>query len=400
MCTKIWKIFYFCTMKRIIFFLCLSFLCLSCSDDEDDGGSATKHSLRRVVLVYMMAENSLSSYATDDLREIRAGMDNIPSDCRMVVYFDNSDANTWPEIISFDAENGERLVYEYPEDVISTDGDVMLAALRRMLQSNDADEYALILWSHASGWIPSSNKAPQRTIGIDNGKNTTSNTGTEMEISMLKSVLETLGIHWTYIFYDACFMQCVEVAYELRQLTDWSIGSVAEIPANGAPYDLLMADFFDRTGYADNIIKDYYNYYRNSSGVLLSSIESSGLDALADATKQVISPLTDFPTADIQKYCAYSSNTLYKPEYFDIGSCVYHWTGDDGYNAWDSAMGQAIPYRYYSDTWATTYRDVTARMTDAAHYTGVSMYFPIAGRDELNEAWQQYEWAKYVFAGK
>ncbi len=386
-------------MKRTFFFLCTLFLCVSCSDDEE-GVVTSKNDFRRVVLVYMMAENSLSSLSTNDLNEIRAGMENIPTDCRMLVYIDNSDTRTWPEIVSFDMVNGEYILYEYTEDPISTEPSVMLDVLRRMVRSSSADEYALILWSHASGWIPARNEVKRQSIGIDNGKNTTSNTGQEMDISQLKSVLEELGVHWRYIFYDACFMQCVEVAYELRHLTDWSIGSAAEIPGNGAPYDKLMDAFFDKTNFARDIPLGYFNDYVNSTGVLLSSIQSSGLDALASATRSLVSPLTDFPTTDIQQYCTYSANTLYKPEYFDLGSCIYHWTGDAGYNSWQSAMEQAIPYRYYTDTWLTEYPDVTARITDASHYTGVSTYFPIAGRDELNEAWREYEWAKDVFEGK
>ncbi len=384
-------------MKRIIFFLCLSFFCLSCTDDEDEKDSGTsKNGLRRAVLVYVMAENSLSSLATSDLNEIRAGMGSIPADCRMVVYFDNSDTKTYPQIISFDAENGEQLVYEYAEDPISTDPDVMLGALRLMLQDNTADEYALILWSHGSGWIPASNRVKHRSIGIDNGNNTYSNTGEEMNISQLKAVLENLDIHWTYIFYDACFMQCVEVAYELRELTDWSMGSVAEIPGNGAPYDKLMDAFFEKTGYENDIIELYFDDYKNGGGVLLSAIESSGLEDLARATRTAISPLSDYPTSNIQKYCTYSSNTLYKPEYYDIGSCIYHWTDDDAYASWQEAMEQAIPYRYHTSTWTTEYRDVSARLTDEEHYTGVSMYFPIEGREELNDAWREYEWYRDV----
>ncbi len=380
-------------MKQLSLFLLLlvgTLFLTSCNDDDD---APSQKSLRRVVVVYIMGENSLTTMATDDLSEIRAGASQIPDDCRMVVFFDNSSTTTMPQILSFDSTNGEQLLYQYPEDVVSTEGDVMESVLQYIVNGNPAEEYALILWSHGSGWAPASSSAKSYTIGIDNGKNTTSNTGVEMEITTLRSVLSSVGVHWKYILYDACFMQCVEVAYELRQLTEWSLGSVAEIPDRGAPYDKLMPYFFASATFQKDIIEQYYDDYAASSGVLLSAIRSDALEGLATATAAAIRGLDAYPTDGLQAYCAYASATAYKPEYYDMGSCIYHWAGQSAYDTWETAMTTAVPYRYVSSTWPTSYsRTFSPRITDADHIALISMYFPIAGRDALNNAWRKYEW--------
>ncbi len=368
---------------------------VACSSGDESVTVATKTvPLRRVVVSYMMAENSLSSAALDDLREMRAGATDIPSDCKLAVFFDNSDSANPPQILALDSD-GESAVYEYPEDVCSTDSATLQQALSIIVEAFPADEYALILWSHGSGWLPSSQR---RTIGIDNGANTTSNTGEEMEIQTLRRVLENTGITWQYIFYDACFMQCVEAAYELRNVTRWSIGSPAEIPGYGANYTVMMPYFFEATDFARDIPEQYYKLYSDNYGVLVSAIQSSQLDNLAQATAEALVPLDDFPADGIQKYCTYATATSWKPEYYDMGSCIYHWAGDAGYASWQTAMERAVPYRFYSDTWLTSYSSVfTAQMTDAEHYSGMSMYLPAQGRDNDNTAWRTYEW--YTAAG-
>ncbi len=373
-------------MKRLLPLL-LATLCVSCHDDLH----LPESNLSRVVIVYMMGENSLSSYAQTDLNEIRSATSLIPDDGAMVVYFDNSQSK--PQIFLYDNKLGERTLFEYSEDVISSDSTTMLNALRYIIEKEDADEYALILWSHGSGWVPSSYGVKSLTIGIDNGNNSVSNTGTEMEIHTLRGVLENVGVRWRYILFDACFMQCVEVAYELRNLTEWCIGMPAETPAEGADYYRLMPYFFSKETFAGDITEQYYNTYSDNDGMLISAVRCDQLEQLARATANCLSRLSDFPTDGIQQYCVYANATSWKPEYYDMGSCIYHWAGEDAYNEWQQSMETAIPYRYYSDRWRTTYTFAfNPVMQDAEHYTGVSMYVPVEGRDTYNAAWRTYEW--------
>ncbi len=351
----------------------------------------------RVVIVYLIGENSLSSNTQSDLNEIRSAYNLIPDGGAMVVYFDNSRTDVKPQILRFDNTMGETLEFEYGVDVISTDSATMLDILKYIVSENEADEYALIIGSHGSGWMPQTSDTRRNTIGIDNGRNTTSNTGTQMEIHTLRGVLEATGVHWRYVMFDACFMQCIEVAYELRNLTDWCITSPAEIPDNGAAYDRLMPYFFEADSYAKDIAEQYYGEYSSSYGMLISSIRSDQLDLLATATARCVTGLADYPTAGIQQYCAYSSVTGWKPEFYDLGSCIYHWTGDSVYATWQSALEAAIPYRYYSPSWLTSYTGtVSPVMRDGDHYAGASMYVPEEGRDELNAAWRRYEWYERV----
>ncbi len=357
-------------------------LCAACTDElvlPDDGD-------RRVVIVYMMAENSLSSAAQADLNEINAATSLIPDSCTMVVYFDNCRTDVKPQIYAFDRQKGRQTVFEYGVDPISTDSAIMEAVLRYIVDDYPAEEYALILWSHASGLLPA-----KRTLGIDNGRNTSTgsntNTGTEMEISTLRHVLENLGVQWKYIFYDCCFMQCVEVAYELRGVTDWSIGSPAEIPGTGADYTALMPYFFQRQDYAEALVEQYHALYADNYGVLMSAIRSDGLETLASQTARALRDITDFPTDGVQQYSSYDVG---KVEYYDMASLMNRWGACT--TTWQDALDAAVPSRLSSPTWLTSSTGFDATLTDADHYAGVSMYVPFEGRDSYNATWRTYEW--------
>ena len=149
--------------------------------------------------------------------------------------------------------------------------------LTELTKAFPSKHYGLVLWSHASGWIPK-----RKAFGIDNNKNSNySNSGTELEIPALRGILEQLP-HLDFILSDACLMQTVEVAHELRQVTDYLIGSPSEIPGEGAPYDRIMLPMM--RGNATEIAEQYYQYFTDRQGVALSVVDCRQMDNLAIAT--------------------------------------------------------------------------------------------------------------------
>lgn len=382
------------------YLIIIALLLTACHHDEEEEPLTTS---QRVVIVYMMAENSLSSFAQNDMKEIRRAVGHIPDSCRMVVYLDYSSTER-PKLLTFDNQKGEQLLHQYSTDLVSTDSATMQQVLALAMQRCPARHYGLVLWSHGSGWIPQKpSKMPRKTIGIDNGQNTSSDTGTELEIPTLANILRHTGVQWDYIFFDACFMQGVEVAYELRDVATWCIGSPAEIPGNGAPYNYIMADLFAEPEQAWTIARDYYQYYQGSDGLVISAIRSSQMEALAQATRPYIQAvLEDGPyptTAGIQKYRPILSSTQWQPEYFDMGSAMGRWLDDEEYPEWRAALDRAMPYRDFTTYWMsayTGYGGFRPVITDDTDYIGcLSMYIPVSGR-VLNEHFAHTAWYRAV----
>ena len=389
---------YYLTMKKTYLLLTLVFIVVSCSKEDDI--EISKH-FNKTAIVYMMAENSLSFSSQCDLSEILSGSKYLPGGSDIIVYIDDANwitGDTLPMLIRIEEEGTDTLKTYLEQD--SCDGTVFASVLSDIKSLSPSDSYSLVMWSHGTGWLPSNN-APQKTIGIDNNQNAYSNAGSEMEISAMREAIEQTELHFNWIMFDACFMQCIETAYELKDIADYIIGSPAEIPAKGAPYDIIARDFFisDNEQSAMKIAYDYYNYYKGSKGVLLSVVKTSELDALADITSQV---LDSIPTVDdsegIQQYGPWSKNSMWRSEYYDMASIMYHRLDSTRYEQWFQQIENAIPYRLNSISWKTSY-NFDAVMTDSLHYAGVSMFLP-AERYEpygYNEAVKQTRWWQRVF---
>lgn len=284
----------------------------------------------------------------------------------------------------------------------SCDSTVFLNNLRTIIRRYPARHYRLVMWSHGSGWIPQRNK----TIGIDNNKNSNhENKGSEMNISAMRWALERLGVHWDFILFDACFMQCVETAYELRNVCDYIVASPAEIPANGAPYDRIMPALFETAAEvgATNVANIYHKAYDGSTtGMMISVADCSKMELLATATAEMLSPYTcenkEFEGKGIQFYCPYTQETVWKPEYYDIASAMHSIAkNEEEYAQWWHTMCQAIPVRLSSEKWATEY-NFDARLTDPLHYGGMSIFLPNSKYEpkNYNSEWRSTSWYQHL----
>ena len=84
-------------MKKIfhIIILLTTTLLMACGDEPLNPDNSEKDSptplapAHRNVIVYMMAENSLSQYAQKDIDEMAEAADCIPTDCNVVIYLDD-----------------------------------------------------------------------------------------------------------------------------------------------------------------------------------------------------------------------------------------------------------------------------------------------------------------------
>lgn len=349
----------------------------------------------RTVIVYMMAENSLSSFSKSDINEMVAASGVIPEDVNYIIYKDaainSSDkSEALPVIYRLSAKKGLQTWYSFHDDHDSCDSLTMLSTLRRIIDAFPARHYGLVFWSHASGWIPR-----RKTLGVDNGKNSTnSNAGSEMEITALRWTLDQIP-HTDYIFFDACFMQDIEVAYELREVTDWIVGSSAEIPAPGAPYDLLMPSLCQ--GDAVGITETYHGYYPStvwSYEVVLSAIRTDHLDALAEATHRFIPSLysgrADVSQYRFQRYCSDYSNFTYC---FDMAKTMHCLLSAEEYEEWYQAFEEAVPCHPLTQSWYAN-RCLDPRVIDPEHCGSVSMYVPSSYDATVgwNDALHKMQW--------
>ena len=367
-------------MKHLykVLFLIGLLISAACSDSDDVPEVKVDN---RTILVYLAAENSLQSFALDDYNEILEGMNAVSEDNNLLVYMDvrtgRDGQKALPRLyrIAKNPESGmieESVIYEYPvQDASSVTVERMTDVFKRTFQAYPAQSYGLVLWSHGNGWLPA--KPALYSFGQDGG-----NSGPQMNIPDLdKALSEGCSMldnasKFDFIYFDACFMQGIEVAYQLKNYAEHIIACPLETPGPGSPYDVVLSPLFQK-GKADvtGMAKMYYDTYASiydvnanggnsywTYGVAISVVETAGLDRLAEATRQIYrnhkAELKDITEKDLAGVQLFDNNRRYngvrKHAYYDFGDLVKHLVPAEEYNTWLNALDQAVPYKASTPT--------------------------------------------------
>ena len=360
----------------------------------------------RTVLVYIAAENDIYSYAQDDINEMLQAAEDVPSNSKFIIYVDD---RKFPRILSIehsqDSKNKYKILEQYAVEQDSGDPETLRLIMEWTTKNYPALSYGLVLWSHGDAWIPS--KSPiQRSICIDNNQNTDSNIGSQMNIADIAEVLSTLP-KLDFILFDACFMQSVEVAYELRQTTKYIIASPAEIPGPGAPYHRIVKPMFASPFDANKIAEEYFQSYNGANrdntlqgyGVLLSVVDCNLLESLAattaEMTKKYASKDVELALNDIQRYCPKPSNS--RPNYYDMNGYMRSMITDEAdYMRWKSALDRTVCYTAATPWWYSRYSSKSQESVDLETYSGISCYVPQnkSLNTKLNAMFRTTSWYK------
>ena len=364
-------------VKKLLYILLLPLLLMGCSSDDDN--TPDTH-IRRTIMVYFNAENNIYNAADTDLNEIVNGSRNLASDCNLFVYFD--DLNN---PVLYRIKNGNKeAIKTYSPDIDSSDPDNMLSVFQTMIAMSPSDEYATVFWGHGDGpIIANGTSSSSNTLDIDFSANeantygadynsndaTKSSNATFIDIPQLAKVMKQLPIpQQEFIFFDACCMQSVEVAYELRNCAKYIIGATCETPAFGAPYSTTtrLLGLSDTESAAKAIVNEYQNqsvwqtwqtnYHINN--VCMSVVRTEHLDELLSATRTALHSLyaatplvltTTFPsdeheaTSCIYYYKTKGSRYGY-PILYDINDVMLHNLSSEDYATWRAAFDKAVIY--------------------------------------------------------
>jgi hypothetical protein len=272
-----------------------------------------------------------------------------------------------------------------------------------------AGNYGLVLWGHGSGWLINEEvqRAESRGYGVDEGTVNQSKDKRWINIPTLAKVLKGMP-HLKFIMGDCCHLMCLENLYELRNCCDYIIGSPAEIPAEGAPYDQIVPDMFAGGQFYSQIIDKYYTSQRGD--LPLTAVKTSEMDQMAQATSQalqVIKGKLGDRYANLKGLIHYSytgEESSFQPEYnlfFDAGDFIRTYAPQDVYEQWRQALDRTIVESRMATRWITEKRWSTYFAdfeVTKEKFHGVSMFVPqdpsTADYAKYNEDIKQLSWYK------
>lgn len=150
-----------------------------------------------------------------------------------------------------------------------------------------AERYVLVMWNHGSGWRrpDDADRGGYRGVSFDD------ELGTFIKTWELPDGLNSLE-RVQVLSWDASLMQMLEVAYEIRNMCDYVVGSEESPPGEGLPYHLVFANLRnnpdrsteDLTG---DFVTGMLQFYGNNRKITQSSIKTNQLNALASAVDQL-----------------------------------------------------------------------------------------------------------------
>lgn len=321
-------------------------LSVSCIYDEDIPP------VNRVILIYLGGDNSLSDEVYEKTEAIRQGW-NKNIEGKLLIYSDPSDAS--PQLIEIctcrEGNPIKEVIHTYEEEN-SADSKVFNRVIKEVKTMYPAPSYGLILFSHASGWLPQETLKSPKSVLMDNKQ--------EMDLANFVNAIPDNS--FDFIIFEACFMSGIEVAYELKDKTDYILASSAEIVSPGftgiykqSAISYLYESPINLKGFAQSA----FNYFNSQSGFLnsatLSIIKTSELDALANTVKKSYDINRTVDLNAIQHFDRYSYHLFFDFEdYFSsylqtdiqkqelskaINSCIIYKAATpafmDGYNGFE-----------------------------------------------------------------
>ena len=380
---------------------------VSCSKDDPSEENVNDRS----VLVYISGQNTLKPNIDNDIVEMLEGVANMGEHDRLVVFIDDYNKSRIYEInqnTTATTQYDLTPVCQFTDNLNSASPEVFDQVLRYFFNHYRAKDYGLVLWSHGSGWIDASSSVSQRrSFAVDNSSSGT----TRMLITDMASVFSRYP-KFGYILFDACFMQTIEVVYELRAAAKYIIGSPAELPGRGAPYKQLMPALFlhdSEHKIAEAIVNAYGSYYNNvlssSGGVVLSAIRTDDkLDMFVSVMAEMFgkySFLDDTNYTDCLNYYfyewnSYGFNAFVAPDSYDIqGIMKKVLTDSDDYTRWENAFYILSPFASIGVNWYSAYTSALMPV-NKSQCGAVSMYLPLDRykNDAYFDYYKETQWGK------
>lgn len=381
-------------------FILLSFCMILVSCEKSD---PVEPDPNRTVLVYMAADNSLSSDSDANIEQMLEGMKNKAG--RLVIYLDP--AYDVPHLMTI--KGGKNPVVDtletYPEEN-SASVEVLSRVIGDTRRLFSSQSYGLILWSHGMGWLPESYKfnnyrsfkverrTPLRTKYFGEDRRPGNASGTSyIDIKQLSGAITG---KFDFILFDACFMSSIEVLYELRERADYFIASPAEIISDGFPYEQICPYLWGDVEDMKKICISFFNYYNTHpdptnagwQSATVALVKSDELEGLMASARDALKGRTDFQGLNVWRY-PLSYYTL-PNVFYDLGDYINAVADDSGKAAFQKQLNKAVIYK------AATPKFFGATIP-ADKYSGLSTYIPLSQWSNMNTTYFELEWPQHVY---
>ena len=387
-------------MKHTLLYIPFALLLLLCSCSKEDDEKETLPA--RTVIACLAADNDLWEDALRSIEEMKAAFTE--GGAKLIVFADI--AGEAPCILEI-SSNTATTVKVYPDECNPADASQMREILEDITAMYPAGSYGLILWSHASSWLPAGAQLRSKREGANARKHegrdeaaasrhSTAGTalrsfGSDNGVQMnIPELAEALPVRFDYILFDACLMGSVEVAYELRQKTNFIVASSAPTLFTGFPYQAVLPELLSPRPDLKKVAEGYFNYYQEiMTGVYqsatISVIDTRELEGLAFATRRVMETQpfdkAAFDRTSVQRLDSYEEQYV-----FDFMDFINKSFPEANKSELTGQLTKTVLYKAHTEKFMNQY--------EIKAFCGLSCYIPLESRDDLNAYYQQLGWCR------
>ncbi len=362
-------------------FLALLWACLflpSCSSDEEK-----KEEVGCTVLFYLAGRgNGLSDEVSEKIDAIAIGWGEY--DGNLLILQDDETVNH-PQLLQM------RMVNDKKEFVVVKTYPNVTAASPQLLKQVAADvrggfpskRYGLVLFSHASGWLPEGTLSAPRSLLPDN----------EREMSLPEFAQALPDNMFRFIVFETCLMSGIEVMCELQDKADYVVASSAEICSPGFTriYPTALKYLYlpepDLLSYAGL----YYEYWRrqNPASATISVIDVAKAGTLVSqiaagfaADGMDASSLPEVDVSQIQRFDKLSGYSLF----YDLSAYMRVLLSEKEFNKVNSAIDDCVIYEVSTPY---IYNGIVVNK-----HCGLTAYIPQHGLPYLNKSYKETRYFK------
>ena len=387
---------------------------------------------RRVFIVFSLGYNNLSPDLEEDIEDMISN--NVPeygfTENVLLVLNQNTSNGynysipTSPVLTHIYTRGGEIIrdtLKVYADTTIAASKAVVNDALNIAKERFPAKSYGMLLSSHGTGWAPQGYcySPPDKTKGsvleldsyvyegpakyheerpllksIGSHYNGSPARSVEIEITDLA---DAIPMHLDYLLFDACFMGCIEVAYELKDKCNLMCFSQTEILSNGMDYKTLLSILFSEEDLdITRCAEAYFDMYKDETSSIMRSATISVVDCrkLDNLAQVVANNLKEISSLATNTYNRKKVQGYFQPKYsrnhglfYDLESIF----NESGANAetmaqLQEALAECIICKYATPTFLNAFEIKT--------HSGLSMYLPDSDRYVLNDFYKKLKWNK------
>ena len=364
------------------------------------------------ILAYFVANNNLDDDLLENIGTMYDGLSKMNQPATLLIYWDGKTAmgpnGSTHHILKYEMDekglingvpvlnssatlsevlNVGEIVKEYPHQ-LSTQKSVMSQVLKDMVAMSPTERLGFVAGSHASSWINSIYTSSSRSFGQDG-----SGTDNTILLKDMVDAIKSTNKKFDFILFDACYMATAEVNYEFREVADYLISSVMEVPAYGFPYDETLPHLYaGKVEEYQKVCQSYIDYYTDLAWGTISLFDCTAILPLTQMLKNEIvnhkDLLADYDPSDLQDYGKTSGPDIA----YDLGQFVASLNEGQLPVDFQTQLDKTVLYKGCIE-------DASPRNygVDPANYSGIGIYIPVESRSKWNQYLKTIEW--YTVSG-